>query len=339
MAESTLPPDAGSGKLDVDPAAAVLAEAATAVDALEAQVEMTPLDFPQRLLLVHAHPDDETIGTGATMARYAAGGARVTLVTCTLGEEGEIVDETLAHLASDRDDALGQHRIGELAAACEALGVRDHRFLGGPGRWRDSGMMGTPQNERPDAFWNADLDQATGLLVEIMRETRPQVVITYDANGGYGHPDHIRAHDVAVAAFEAAGKPGRYPEAGEPWQPAKLYFSALPKSVLQAGIDYFRAAGDSTGFFGDVTSADELPMGVPDDEVTTAIDASDQLAAKTAAMRAHRSQISIDGPFFALADGAGRQAFGVEYYTLAAGGRGPGVGPDDREDDLFSGLS
>ncbi|GAC1325621.1 MAG: N-acetyl-1-D-myo-inositol-2-amino-2-deoxy-alpha-D-glucopyranoside deacetylase [Mycobacteriales bacterium] len=339
MTESTLPPDAGSGKLDLDPAAAVLAEAATAVDALEAEVEMTPLDFPQRLLLVHAHPDDETIGTGATMARYAAAGARVTLVTCTLGEEGEIVDDDLAHLASDREDGLGQHRIGELAAACEALGVRDHRFLGGPGRWRDSGMMGTPQNERTEAFWNADLDSATALLVAIVRETRPQVVITYDANGGYGHPDHIRAHDVTVAAFEAAGDPGRYPDAGEPWAPAKLYFGTIPKSVLQAGIDYFREQGEGTGFFGDVTSADDLPMGVPDDQVTTAIDAREQLAAKTAAMRAHRSQIRTDGPFFALADGAGRATFGIEYYILAAGERGPGSGPDDREDDLFAGLS
>ncbi|MDQ6650853.1 MAG: N-acetyl-1-D-myo-inositol-2-amino-2-deoxy-alpha-D-glucopyranoside deacetylase [Actinomycetota bacterium] len=299
---------------------------------------MTPLDFPQRLLLVHAHPDDETIGTGATMARYAAAGARVTLVTCTLGEEGEIVVDDLAHLASDRDDGLGQHRIGELSAACEALGVRDHRFLGGPGRWRDSGMMGTPQNARPEAFWNADLDEATGLLVEIVRETRPQVVVTYDGNGGYGHPDHIRAHDVAAAAFHAAGDPGRYPGAGEPWQPAKLYFTTLPNSVLQAGIDYFREAGQGTGFFGDVTSADELPFGVPDDQVTTEVDATDQLAAKTAAMRAHRSQISTDGPFFALADGGGRQAFGTEYYILAVGERGPASGPNGREDDLFAGV-
>src|ERR1700719_799338 len=145
----------------------------------------------RRLLLVHAHPDDESIGTGATMARYAAEGARVTLVTCTLGELGEIIPPSLAHLAAGKEDRLGEYRTGELAAACEALGVQDHRFLGGPGRWRDSGMMGDPANDNPASFWQADLTEAARDLVAIMRETRPQVVITYDENGGYGHPDHI----------------------------------------------------------------------------------------------------------------------------------------------------
>ena len=111
----------------------------------------------RRLLLVHAHPDDESIGTGATMAKYAAEGARVTLVTCTLGELGEIIPPELAALAPERDDQLGGYRIGELNAACQALGVTDHRFLGGPGRWRDSGMIGTPGNDDPRAFWQADV--------------------------------------------------------------------------------------------------------------------------------------------------------------------------------------
>ena len=169
----------------------------------------------RRLLLVHAHPDDETIGTGATMAKYAAEGAHVTLVTCTLGEEGEVLVPELAHLAAAKDDALGPHRVGELADAMKALGVTDHRFLGGPGRWRDSGMMGEPSNDRPDCFWQADLDVAVGELVKVMREVRPQVVITYNDNGGYGHPDHIQAHRVAVAGFDAAGEAGRYPDAGD----------------------------------------------------------------------------------------------------------------------------
>ncbi|MDF2710952.1 MAG: hypothetical protein K0R62_6604, partial [Nonomuraea muscovyensis] len=137
----------------------------------------------RRLLLVHAHPDDESIGTGATMAKYAAEGAHVTLVTCTLGEEGEVIPERLAHLAADRHDVLGPHRVAELAAACRALGVEDHRFLGGQGRWRDSGMMGAATNHRPDAFWQADLDEAAGELVKVIREVRPQVLVTYDANG------------------------------------------------------------------------------------------------------------------------------------------------------------
>jgi N-acetyl-1-D-myo-inositol-2-amino-2-deoxy-alpha-D-glucopyranoside deacetylase len=285
----------------------------------------------RRLLLVHAHPDDETIGTGATMAKYAAEGAHVTLVTCTLGEEGEILVPSLEHLASDQEDGLGQHRIGELAAACAALGVTDHRFLGGPGRWRDSGMMGTPQNDRPDCFWRADLDEATRALVEVIREVRPQVVVTYDANGGYGHPDHIQAHRVTVAAVERAADPAY--GAGEPWTVAKLYWTAFPKSVLQAGIDRLKASG-ATNFFG-ADSADDLPFGNPDEEVTTEIDARAHLDAKVAAMRAHATQISVDGPFFALSDNVGQTAMGVEYYVLAKGVRAVASG---REPDVFGGT-
>ena len=160
-----------------------------------------------RLLLVHAHPDDETIWTGATIAKHAAEGGDVTVVTCTLGEEGEVIPPELAHLASDRDDALGPHRAGELAAACATLGVSRQVFLGGQGRWRDSGMIGTPPNERPDCFWRADLEEATEALVEVLREVAPQVVITYDEDGGYGHPDHIQAHRVTVAAVSRLPEP------------------------------------------------------------------------------------------------------------------------------------
>jgi N-acetyl-1-D-myo-inositol-2-amino-2-deoxy-alpha-D-glucopyranoside deacetylase len=337
MSDSTLPlPDPGE-RLPVDAEEAVLAAAATAVDAAAETVDIVPLDTPRRLLLVHAHPDDETIGTGATMARYAAEGAAVTLVTCTLGEEGEVLVPELAHLASDRDDALGQHRIGELAAACEALRVPDHRFLGGPGRWRDSGMMGTAANERPDCFWQAPFDEAVRELVAVVRETRPQVIVTYDENGGYGHPDHIQAHRVATAAFAAAGDPRFAPEMGEVWQPAKLYWTAVPRSVLQAGIDALREAGDDVDFFG-VERAEDLPFGVPDEAVTTEIDARDQLEAKIAAMRAHKTQIAVDGPFFALSNNVGQRAFGVEHYILARGEPGPGDGPHGRESDLFAGV-
>ncbi len=155
-----------------------------------------------RLLFVHAHPDDESIGTGATIAKYAAEGAHVTLVTCTLGELGEIIPPSLAHLAADREDRLGEYRIGELDAACAALGVTDHRFLGGPGRWRDSGMMGTEGNDDPRCFWQADVDEAARALLDVIDEVRPEVLVTYDANGFYGHPDHIQAHRVAWRAFE-----------------------------------------------------------------------------------------------------------------------------------------
>src|SRR5690348_5774467 len=281
MTDATLPPPPEPGeRLPVDPADAVLAEAATVVDGQAEPEAFTPLDVPRRMLLVHAHPDDETIGTGATMAKYAAEGALVTLVTCTLGEEGEILEPGLEHLAADRDDALGQHRIGELAAACEAMGVRDHRFLGGPGRWRDSGMMDTAANERPDCFWRADLDEAVRELVSIVREVRPQVVVTYDENGGYGHPDHIQANRVATAAVEAAADPGYRPELGAAWDVAKVYWCCVPRSVLQQGIDAL-ATGESTF---DSPSADDLPFGVADEEVTAAVDGRVHIDRKAAAM-------------------------------------------------------
>src|SRR5437764_3543598 len=172
-------------------------------------------------MFVHAHPDDESIGTGATMAHYAASGAHVTLVTCTLGEEGEIHVPALAQLEAAQADQLGGYRIGELAVACAALGISDHRFLGGAGRYRDSGMMGLPTNDHPRAFWRADLDAAAGHLVEILQEVRPQVLVTYDANGFYGHPDHIQAHRVAMRAFERAGEYGLI----------KFYATAAPDSA------------------------------------------------------------------------------------------------------------
>ena len=175
----------------------------------------------RRLLLVHAHPDDESIGTGATMARYAAEGAQVTLVTCTLGELGEIIPPSLSYLAEGDGSRLGEYRIGELNAACAELGVTDHRFLGGPGRWRDSGMMGTEGNDDPRCFWRADVDQAADALLDVVREVRPQVLVTYDANGFYGHPDHIQAHRVSMRAFERAGDCGL----------AKLYATAAPDSA------------------------------------------------------------------------------------------------------------
>ncbi|HEY6738735.1 MAG TPA: N-acetyl-1-D-myo-inositol-2-amino-2-deoxy-alpha-D-glucopyranoside deacetylase, partial [Actinopolymorphaceae bacterium] len=190
----------------------------------------------RRLLLLHAHPDDETIGNGVTMAKYAAEGAHVTLVTSNRGDEGEIIPSELAHLAADRDDALGEYRIGELAAALKALGVTDHRWLGGVGRYRDSGMIGTPPNERPDCFWRADLLEAANHLVPIIREVRPQVLVTYDDFGGYGHPDHIQAHRVAMYAVQLAAVPSYRPELGDPWDIAKVYWSAMSESKMRASL-------------------------------------------------------------------------------------------------------
>jgi N-acetyl-1-D-myo-inositol-2-amino-2-deoxy-alpha-D-glucopyranoside deacetylase len=290
----------------------------------------------RRLLLVHAHPDDESIGNGATMARYAAEGAQVTLVTCTLGEEGEVLVPELSDLAADRSDRLGEHRIGELAAAMKELGVTDHRFLGGAGRYRDSGMMGLPSNDRPGCFWQADLDRATAELVAVIREVRPQVLVTYDENGGYGHPDHIQAHRVAMRAYDAAADPAYTDAPGPPWRIRKVYWNCVPRSWLQAGLDGLRAAGDTTTFEG-LTSADDFPFAVDDALVTTEVDGNAQVEAKLAAMRAHATQITVDGPFFALSNNLGQQVWGVEHYRLVRGD--PVPGPDGgRESDLFAGV-
>lgn len=289
----------------------------------------------RRLLLVHAHPDDESINNGATMAKYAAEGAHVTLVTCTLGEEGEVIPPELAHLAADRDDTLGTYRIGELEAAMKELGVTDHRFLGGPGRYRDSGMMGVPQNERPDCFWQADLDQAASYLVEVIRETRPQVLVTYDPDGGYGHPDHIQAHRVATRAAVLAAEPSHRPDLGDPHAIAKVYWNCIPRSEVEEGFARLRAAGKDVLFEG-IASADDMPGVVDDSVVTAGIDTEARHAGrKAAAMRAHSTQIAVDGPFFALSNDLGQPLFGAEYYRLVKGE--PGVA-DGREDDLFAGV-
>ena len=291
----------------------------------------------RRLLLVHAHPDDETINNGATMARYVAEGSSVTLLTCTLGEEGEVLVPDLAHLAADQADQLGGYRIWELRGAMDVLGVSDIRFLGGAGRYRDSGMIGTPANENPRAFWNADLDEAVALAVAVVREVRPQVVVTYDENGGYGHPDHIQAHRVAMAAVEAAADAGYRPELGEPWDVAKVYWCCVPRTVLQRGIDALAEVGES--FFEGVTDAADIPFAVDDADVAAAVDGRAHVAQKDAAMRAHPTQILVDGPFFALSNNLGQEVLAVEYYRLVKGERGPaGSGPEGWEDDLFAGV-
>jgi N-acetyl-1-D-myo-inositol-2-amino-2-deoxy-alpha-D-glucopyranoside deacetylase len=290
----------------------------------------------RRLLLVHAHPDDETINNGATMARYAAEGAAVTLLTCTLGEEGEVLVPELELLAVDSADQLGGYRISELDAAMAALGVTDWRFLGGPGRYRDSGMMGTPANDKPRAFWRADLDEAVAHAVAVVREVRPQVVVTYDENGGYGHPDHIQAHRVAMGAVAAAADPGFRPDLGSAWDVAKVYWCCMPRSVLRQGIEAMRALGEASPFdaLGEV---DEIPFAVPDELVAAAVDGTAYADRKDAAMRAHATQITVDGPFFALSNNLGQEVLGTEYYRLVRGERGA-AGPDGWEDDLFAGL-
>jgi N-acetyl-1-D-myo-inositol-2-amino-2-deoxy-alpha-D-glucopyranoside deacetylase len=291
----------------------------------------------RRLLLVHAHPDDESITTGATMAKYAAEGAHVTLVTCTLGEEGDIVPPSLAHLAADRDDALGPYRVGELAAAMRELGVTDHRFLGGPGRYRDSGMMGAPQNTRPGAFWSADIDEAAALLAGIVREVRPQVLVTYDPNGGYGHPDHIQAHRVALRAAALAESPSTSDVAAPGHTVAKIYYNRAPRSVVENA--FARLADRLPDLpFAQAAAPDAVPGLTDDADITTEIDGRPWAAAKRAALRAHATQLTVAGDdCFALSNALAQPLFTVEYDPRAGGAAPYPAGPE-RETDLFAGL-
>ncbi|MGI9199036.1 MAG: N-acetyl-1-D-myo-inositol-2-amino-2-deoxy-alpha-D-glucopyranoside deacetylase [Candidatus Nanopelagicaceae bacterium] len=279
----------------------------------------------RRALFVHAHPDDETINNGATMAKLVEEGVKVTLITCTRGEEGEVLVPELAHLASHNEDKLGAHRELELAAAMKELGVTDHRFLG---KYRDSGMLDTPPNQRTDCFWRADVEKAAKELALIIDELKPQVMVTYDEFGGYGHPDHIQTHRVAMRAAELSN-----------WQIQKIYWNIMPKSVVQQGMDAMKAQGSD--FFGS-ESVDELPFVKDDSFVTTLIHAPNQVEKKMAAMKAHATQITVDGPFFALSNNLGVQVFGDEYYTLVKGEVAPpfakGLNSRDLESDLFAGV-
>ena len=289
----------------------------------------------RRILFVHAHPDDETIASGATMAKYAAEGAHVTLVTCTLGEEGEVLVPELGYLAAHEKDELGAHRRIELSEALALLGVSDHEYLGGVGRYRDSGMMGLETNLRENCFWQADLLEAATGLVATIRRTRPQVVVTYDDFGQYGHPDHIQAHRVTSYALTLAAAPSFKPELGEAWDVPKVYWTALPKSAVKKGIEAFVAAGGQ-GFFG-LQEGEDLPWALDDALVTTKVIALEQEPHKMAALRAHLSQVGEENDFFTMSRLIGPEAMGIEYFRLARGTLGA-AGPEGLEDDLFAGL-
>ncbi|UXY29720.1 N-acetyl-1-D-myo-inositol-2-amino-2-deoxy-alpha-D-glucopyranoside deacetylase [Streptomyces sp. HUAS TT20] len=276
----------------------------------------------RRLLLVHAHPDDESINNGATMAKYAAEGARVTLVTCTLGERGEVISPELAHLSGA---ALGEHRLRELRGAMGELGVDDFRLLGGAGRYADSGMMGLSDNDDPACFWQADLDEAAGYLVEVILEVRPQVLVTYDDNGGYGHPDHIQAHRVAMRAVELAADAG--------WRIPKVYWNRVPRRVAE--VAFARLRDDLPGLpFAKPAAIEDVPGVVDEERVTAEVDGTAYAAAKAAAMRAHATQIEVAEPYFALSNELAQPVFTTEYYELVGGERQP-----TRETDLFAGVA
>ena len=294
---------------------------------------------PHRLLLVHAHPDDETINNGATMAGYRSQGAAVTLVTCTRGEEGEVLVPSLAHLAAAQEDSLGKYREGELAAAMNELGVTDFQFLGAPEReYRDSGMMGTPPNQRPNSFGQADLDEASARLVAIIRDRKPQVLISYDEQGGYGHPDHIKAHQIAMRAAELAADPEF--GSGEPWEISKIYWSAIPRSALHGSLrssNFFIQI--LIRFFNYVPAQWlALPFVKADAVVTTQYDGQKFLPQKLAALKAHKTQLIIYGDLFKFSKRLSTRIGGSEFYIRV---KGEGSGPYDkngRELDLFAGT-
>ena len=291
-------------------------------------------------MTVHAHPDDESIGTGGTLAKAIADGHRVVLVTCTRGEMGDIVVPELDTPENHR--RLAELRAAELEAAMAELGVTEWESLG----YRDSDMIGRPGNRDPRTFWQADLDEAIGRLVWLVRRHRPDVMTTYNDFGDYGHPDHIRTHLVAVGAFERAGDPAAYPaqlaegEGGvEPWAPSKLYEQATPASVRLAMIERMEAAGQRS-FWSPPEDATPEQIAeyeaflaralVPDERITTRVDVSAQVEAKWQAIQRHVTQISPEGPFIKM----GREFWGVESYIL----RESRVPTDLPETDLFAGL-
>ena len=297
-----------------------------------------------RLLAVHAHPDDESSKGAATMAKYVAEGRGVTLVTCTAGEMGEILVPELEHLAAEKEDGLGEHRRGELDAAMAELGVTDYRFLGGFGTYRDSGMKWhedghaiAADDVHENAFWHADLTEAANYLVTVIREVRPQVLVTYDQFGGYGHPDHIQAHRVAMYAAQLAAVPSYRRDLGESWEIAKIYWSAMSESRFREGLRRLRDAGDETSFEGMDPDGYLPAFFLSDSDITTEVDAADYTRQKMAALAAHATQIATDGPFFALSNNEGQLVWGREMYRLVKGELGP-RGDNGWEADLFAGI-
>ena len=286
------------------------------------------------MLFVHAHPDDESLANGATIAHYTARGAQVRVVTCTLGEEGEVIGDRWAELAVDRADQLGGYRIGELTAALHALGVDGPIYLGGAGRWRDSGMAEVETRSRR-RFFDAEEREAVGELVAIIREQRPHVVVTYDPNGGYGHPDHVRTHTVTMAAVAAAGT-ADYP--GEPWTVPKLYWTVFALSAFEAAWEALDDGDLQPGWM--IPPREGFTFGYSDEDIDAVVETTeDARAAKTAALAAHATQVMVGptGRACALSNNMALPIVGQEHYVLVAGSAGE---RDERgwETDLLAGL-
>ncbi len=293
-------------------------------------------------MLVHAHPDDETIANGVTMARAVAEGSAVTLVTCTLGEEGEVLIPELEHLGAEHEDALAPQRLTELTDAMGLLGVTDFVRLGGDGRYRDSGMAYDDKGRaiardvlRDGIFWTADLLTAADDLVALVRDRRPQVLVAYNEVGGYGHPDHVQAHRVAMYGYLLAGVPGYRPDLGEPWTISRVVWSTMSATRMSAMIAELRAAGDTETFAG-WEDADDVPMMSRDEDIAAVVDGAAYVGQKLDAMRAHATQIRPDGTFFAGGKMSVDSMWSHEFYRFASGT--PFPQGDGWAEDLFAGL-
>jgi N-acetyl-1-D-myo-inositol-2-amino-2-deoxy-alpha-D-glucopyranoside deacetylase len=271
------------------------------------------------LLAVHAHPDDETITMGGTLARYSAAGVRTVVVMCTLGDLGELRDSRLA------GTSMATLRDGELEAAARCLGVSRVVRLG----YSDSGMAGWPENGRSGAFFAADLAEAADRLLGVIREERPQVLVSYDETGGYGHPDHVKAHQMAVAAVEAAGAE----------RPAKLYFVRIPLMWSRDFVRALREAGvaaPGSAPSGADAGADVAEIGVPDGLITTAIDVREYVPTKRAALAYHASQLPAGHFLMRMPPDLAQRLWAQEYFSRELGPTS--AAPGERETDLFSGL-
>ena len=323
------------------------------IDASAAAARQAP--HRPTLMTVHAHPDDETIGTGGVMAKAVDAGHRVVLITCTRGEMGEIVVAEMD--TPDNHRRLGELRAAELERAMGHLGVTEWENLG----YHDSDMMGRPGNQDPRSFWQADLDEAARRLVWMIRRYQPDVITTYNAFGGYGHPDHIRVHDVTVRAFPRAGDPAWYaeqlaPEHGgtgpaldagglAPWTPSKLYEQAIPQSVREAMNERLTELGVESFWLPPKDATPEqlaefeammAQMLVPDASITTWVDVADAVDRKWWAIHEHVTQISDESPFMRFGLDGWRRFWSREAYILRES-RVPAV-TDGPETDLFAGI-
>jgi len=279
------------------------------------------------LLAIHAHPDDESSKGAGTMAKYAADGVRVVLVCCTGGEEGDILNPAMDK-PGIKENML-EIRKAELETACTILGVEQIYYLG----YRDSGMPGTESNKHPNAFCNADPEEAVGKLVEIIRKEKPQVVLAYDESKGYDHPDHVKVYEWGTQAFHDAGDPARFPDRGEPWSASKLYyFATFTKKRMQILNDAATANGIETPYAGWLEHWDEF--GFVEPRITAQVDVAEYVELRSKALLAHATQIAPDSFWFAVPDDLQRDVYPWEDYTLVTSS----VGSDEPEDDLFTGL-